>query len=130
MIKKKSKKNWQEKFLWVNSDLVVLSYPRTKAYVGHSPMLFGVDKELADALEKVSINGEDWPDCFFATSGMSSAWKAHVKMFAFFFEREGIMLLILLSLAPPPYSAKYFKIGNFVKRCSLCFLSNGRRLSP
>ena len=64
---KKSKKNWQEKFLQVNSDLVVLSYPRAKVYVDRPLTLFGADKELADVLEKININDEDWLDCFFAT---------------------------------------------------------------
>ncbi|CAH1447372.1 unnamed protein product [Lactuca virosa] len=72
---KKSKRNWQEKFLWVNNNLVVLSYLRTKVYVDHAPVLFGVDKELVDALEKISIVGEDWLDCFLAAGGMSAVAK-------------------------------------------------------
>ncbi|CAI9297291.1 unnamed protein product [Lactuca saligna] len=70
---KKSKKIWHEKFLWVNNDLVVLSYPRTKAYVDRSPTLFGADKELAGVLEKININGKDWLDCFLATGEMRAA---------------------------------------------------------
>lgn len=57
----------------MNNDLVVLRYHNTKAYVDRVPMLFGADRELADALEKVSINGKDWLDCFLATGGMSAA---------------------------------------------------------
>ena len=45
--------------MWVNNDLVVLSYPRAKVYVDSALTLFGVDKELADVLEKISINDED-----------------------------------------------------------------------
>lgn len=45
--------------MWVNSNLVVLSYPSTKAYVDRALTLFGADKDLVDALEKVSIYGED-----------------------------------------------------------------------
>ena len=56
----------------MNNDLVVLSYQRTKAYVDRAPTLFGAEKELADALEKVSINGEGWLDCFLAAGGMSA----------------------------------------------------------
>mgnify|MGYP001544281046 CR=1 FL=1 len=51
----------------MNSDLVVLSYPRAKVYVDRPLTLFGADKELADVLEKININDEDWLDCFFAT---------------------------------------------------------------
>ena len=43
----------------MNDDLVVLRYPRSKVYVDRDPTLFGADKELADALEKININDED-----------------------------------------------------------------------
>ncbi|CAI9270572.1 unnamed protein product [Lactuca saligna] len=66
--------NWQEKLLWVNNDLVVLIYPIDKVYVDCAPTLFGADKELVDALEKININGENWIDFFLPASGMSVAW--------------------------------------------------------
>ena len=43
----------------MNDDLMVLSYPRTKVYVDRAPTLFGAEKELADALEKININNDD-----------------------------------------------------------------------
>ncbi|CAI9259200.1 unnamed protein product [Lactuca saligna] len=95
----KSKKNWKEKFLWVNNELVVLCYPRVKAYVGRAPMLFGADKELANNLEKISINGEEWIDCFLAAGGMRATWKARGKMHEFSVEREGGAEIISLERA-------------------------------
>ncbi|CAI9267762.1 unnamed protein product [Lactuca saligna] len=52
-----------------------------------------------------TINGEDWFDCFLATDGMSTAWRAHEKMPEFFVEKEGSVLLRLFYLAPfPPFN--------------------------
>ncbi|CAI9261762.1 unnamed protein product [Lactuca saligna] len=47
---KKSKNNWLEKFLWVNNDIIVLSYLRAKVYVDRAPTLFSAYKELDDIL--------------------------------------------------------------------------------
>ncbi|CAI9297556.1 unnamed protein product [Lactuca saligna] len=88
---KKSKKNLQEKFLWVNNDLVVLSYMRTKVYVDRVPVLFGADKELADALENITITDKYWLDCFLAAGGMSAAWRARGKMPKFFVDKEAVL---------------------------------------
>ena len=88
--------------MWVNNDLVMLSYPRTKAYVDRTPTLFGADKELDDVLEKISINGENWLDCFLAAGGMSAAWRAHGKMPEIFVEKEGMMFLLMFSLSVTP----------------------------
>ncbi|CAI9285315.1 unnamed protein product [Lactuca saligna] len=96
---KKSKKNWHEKFLWVNYNLVVLSYPRTKMYVDRAPTLFGTDKELVDALEKISINGKDWHDNFLAAEVMSAAWRAQGKIPEIFVEKEGVEEFISLEKA-------------------------------
>ncbi|CAI9264002.1 unnamed protein product [Lactuca saligna] len=71
---KKSKKNWQDKFLWVNNDLV----------------------ELADALEKINIKGQNWLDYFSATSGMSVAWRARGEMLELFVEKEVVEEVISL----------------------------------
>ncbi|CAI9280829.1 unnamed protein product [Lactuca saligna] len=83
---KKYKKNCKDKFLWVNNDLMVLSYRRNKVYINHAPVLFGAEKKLADALEKISITGEDWLDCFLAAGGMSATWRACGKMPELFVE--------------------------------------------
>ncbi|CAI9295395.1 unnamed protein product [Lactuca saligna] len=85
---KKSKKNWQGKFLWMNNDIVVLSYLRAQVYVNRAPTLFGADKELTDVLEKININGEDWLDCFLAAVGMRAVWRARRKMPDFFVWRR------------------------------------------
>lgn len=86
----------------MKSDLLVLSYLRTKVYVDRAPMLFGADKELADALDKIRINGEVRLECLLVAGWMSAAWRAHGKIPELFFEKEGIMLLLLFSLVLPP----------------------------
>ncbi|CAI9263255.1 unnamed protein product [Lactuca saligna] len=40
------------------------NYPRDKVYVDCAPTLFDADNELTDVLEKITINDEDWLDCF------------------------------------------------------------------
>ncbi|CAI9262445.1 unnamed protein product [Lactuca saligna] len=81
-------------------------YSRVKVYVHHTPTLFGADKELADVLEKININDEDWLDCFLAAGGVSVDWRARGKIPEFFIEKEGI------SLAPlPPPSTSMVRIG-------------------
>ncbi|CAI9300453.1 unnamed protein product [Lactuca saligna] len=67
-------------FLWVNNDLVVLSYPRDQAYVDRDRTRFGVDKELVNVLEKININGEDWLDCFLVAGRINVAWRERGKI--------------------------------------------------
>ena len=73
-------------------------------YVDRALMLFGTDKELADALEKISINGEEWHDNFLVAEGMSATWRARGKIPEFFVKKEGTMLLVLFSLIFPLFS--------------------------
>ena len=60
-------------------------------YVDRALVLLGANKELADALEKTSITGENCLDCFLAARG---------KMHEFFVEKEGISFALPL---PPPF---------------------------
>ncbi|CAI9299511.1 unnamed protein product [Lactuca saligna] len=83
----KFKKSWQEKFLWVNNDLVVLGYPRVKVYVDSAPTLFGADREIADDLEKISINSEDWLFGYRKNALNSGFWLT-VVVFALFPDGE------------------------------------------
>ncbi|CAI9275930.1 unnamed protein product [Lactuca saligna] len=85
------------------NDLVVLSYPRAKVYIDRAPTRFGADNDLADALKKININGEDWLDFFLVSCEMSVAWRARGKMPEFFIEKEGIVLLRLFFHAPCPF---------------------------
>lgn len=122
------KKNWQDKWLWVNRNLVGFGYPCRTTFSDRKPQLWGASDAMVQALRTISFNGDDWEDCMLATVGMSIAYRACGNMPQFFMEKDGECA----SPSPLIYIYRLGEVGGFVDPLMyvIFFVADHERIIP
>ena len=82
-------KNWQDKWLWVNQELVGSSRYRANAFADTIPKLFPHNQGVADYLKSVQVSAEDYSKALLSSVGMSPSWRRRGKMAVFFSVVDG-----------------------------------------
>ena len=77
-------KNWQDKWLWVNQELVGSGRYRANTFTDTVPKLFPHNQEVADYLKSVQVTAEDYSEAIMSGVGMSPSWRRRGKMAVFY----------------------------------------------
>ncbi|CAI9260064.1 unnamed protein product [Lactuca saligna] len=77
-------KNWQDKWLWVNQELVGNGRYRANAFTDTVPKLFHHNQEVSDYLKNVQVTAEDYSEAILSGVGMSPSWRRRGKMAVFY----------------------------------------------
>ena len=113
---KAPRKDWPERFYWVNKDKVGDMLWRTEAISDKATPLDGDDAAVASALRDHQVVGMAFPEVFLAGAGMSTSWRIRGKMPSFVVKIDGRFLFGLLfvfsSLPPPP--PHFFRVKGLI----------------
>ncbi|CAI9276404.1 unnamed protein product [Lactuca saligna] len=77
-------KNWQDKWLWVNQELVGSGHYRANAFVDTIPKPFPYNQVVADYRRSVQVSAEDYSEAILSEVGMSPSWRRRGNMAVFF----------------------------------------------
>ncbi|CAI9290865.1 unnamed protein product [Lactuca saligna] len=80
----RTRKNWQDKWLWVNQELVGSGRYRANAFSDTIPKLFPHNQEVTDYLKNMQVIAEDYSEALLSGVGMSPSWRRHGKMAVFY----------------------------------------------
>ncbi|CAI9281334.1 unnamed protein product [Lactuca saligna] len=93
VLDNKPPKNWQDKWLWVNQDLLGWEYHRTNALSDVTPKLFPHNQETADFLCTLHVDIDTMLEALLVGIGMSPSWRAKREMSVFYTVSNGIGLV-------------------------------------
>ncbi|CAI9272169.1 unnamed protein product [Lactuca saligna] len=76
VLNSKPPKNWQDKWLWVNQELLVREYHRANALSDVTPKLFPYNQATSDFLSALQVDIDAVSEVLLVGVGISPRWRA------------------------------------------------------
>lgn len=92
-------KNWQDRWLWVNEELLCREYPWANTFSDTIPKLFPHNQETVDLLCTLQVDVDVMSEAILAGVGMIPSWRSR---------GESLLLFVFLFFSFSPFLYSFF----------------------